>query len=167
MEHARHVFRVVLLVIAVLAVVSIGRTLLLPRSYGMYGPYRYDNVAEQMKIREPVHAGPAACGECHEKEFKRRASGKHKNVSCEVCHAPKAFHIRSDGSVEPWTALVIEVGADDAWYVPEEERRVIADLLQARQRGQDQPAPPDSAGAPSSCRKRVSSSHPGLRLLWH
>ncbi|HZY04383.1 MAG TPA: cytochrome C [Anaeromyxobacteraceae bacterium] len=100
MEHARHVFRVALLLIAGLAVVSIGRTLLVPRSYGLYGPYRYDNVAEQMTIREPVHGGPAACGECHEKEFKKRAAGKHKTVSCEVCHAPKAYHVRADGSME-------------------------------------------------------------------
>ena len=100
MEHARHVFRVALLLIAGLAVVSIGRTLLVPASFGLYGPYRYDNVAEQMKARQPAHAGPAACGECHEKEFKRRAGGKHRTVSCEVCHAPKAFHVKADGSFE-------------------------------------------------------------------
>lgn len=100
MEHARHVFRVALLLIAGLAVVSIGRTFLVPSSFGLYGPYRFDNVAEQMKVREPAHAGPAACGECHEKEFKKRAAGKHRTVSCEVCHAPKAFHVRADGSVE-------------------------------------------------------------------
>ena len=100
MEHARHVFRVVLLLIAGLAVVSIGRTFIVPSSYGLYGPYRFDNVAEQMKSREPAHAGPAACGECHEKQFKRRAAGKHRTVSCEVCHAPLAVHVKDDGSVD-------------------------------------------------------------------
>ncbi len=101
MEHARHVFRVVLLLIAGLVVFSLGRTLLVPKSFGLYGPYRFDNVAEQMKIREPAFAGPAACGECHEAEFKKRAAGKHKTVSCEVCHAPKAVHVKADGTFEP------------------------------------------------------------------
>jgi hypothetical protein len=100
MEHARHVFRVVLLLVVGLAVFFLVRHELVPKSFGMYGPYRFDNVAEQMKVREPAHAGPAACGECHEAEFKKRAAGKHKAVSCEVCHAPKAVHVKADGSFE-------------------------------------------------------------------
>ena len=101
MEHARHVFRVALLLIAGLAIFFIGRTLLVPASFGLYGPYRYDNVAEQMKIREPVHSGSAACGECHEAESKKRVAGKHRTVACEVCHAPRAVHVKADGTFEP------------------------------------------------------------------
>ena len=100
MEHARHVFRVVLLLVVGVAVVFIGRTLLVPQSFGLYGPYRHDNVAEQMMIREPAHGGPASCAECHQAEFKKRGAGKHKNVSCEVCHAPRAMHVKQDGSFE-------------------------------------------------------------------
>jgi hypothetical protein len=100
MEHARHVFRIALVVIVVLAGVLITRGFLVPKSYGLYGPYRFDNVAEQMNIRKPAHAGPAACGECHSDEFTKRASGKHKTVSCEVCHVPLALHVKEDGSVE-------------------------------------------------------------------
>ncbi len=52
MEHARHVFRAVLLLIAGLVVFFIVRTLLVPKSFGeAHAPYRFDNVAEQMKIR--------------------------------------------------------------------------------------------------------------------
>jgi hypothetical protein len=100
MEHARHVFRVVLVVVVALAIVMIARGFLVPKSYGMYGPYRYDNVVEQMNVRLPAHHGAAACGECHTDEFAKRAAGAHKNVSCEICHGPYAFHIKDDGSVE-------------------------------------------------------------------
>ncbi len=99
MEHARHVVRVVLLVMVVLAVAFLARGFLVPRSYGMYGPYRYDNVREQMNVRRPAHAGPAACEQCHPDEATARKAGVHRNVSCEVCHGPFAAHVKEDGSV--------------------------------------------------------------------
>jgi hypothetical protein len=103
MSHARHVFRVALVVAVVLAVTFIARGFLVPESYGLYGPYRYDSVAEQMNIRAPVHRGPAACGECHGDELEKRTAGSHKTVSCEVCHGPLLRHVKEDGTVEPPT----------------------------------------------------------------
>jgi len=99
MEHARHVFRVAFVLVVVLAVVFLARGFLVPKSYGLHGPYRHDNVAEQMNVRPPAHAGAAACGECHDKQFARRAKGAHKTVSCEVCHVPLGMHVKADGSV--------------------------------------------------------------------
>ena len=99
MEHARHVLRVAFVLIAALAVVFLTRGFLVPKSYGLYGPYRFDNVKEQMNARMPAYAGAAACGECHSEEFEKRAKGSHKTVNCEVCHAPLAFHVKADGSV--------------------------------------------------------------------
>lgn len=101
MEHARHVFRVALALLVVLALAAVARALLVPKSYGLYGPYRYDNVREQMNVRAPVHRGAEACGACHRDEFARRASGGHRTVSCEVCHGPLALHVKDDGTVEP------------------------------------------------------------------
>ena len=100
MEHARHVFRVALVLVVALVAILIARGFLVPKSYGMYGPYRYDNVVEQMNVRVPAHRGPAACGECHSDQFTQRAAGSHKNVSCEICHVPFAMHVKEDGSVE-------------------------------------------------------------------
>jgi hypothetical protein len=100
MEHARHVFRAALVLVVALAAVMLARGFLVPKSFGMYGPYRYDNVVEQMNVRTPLHRGAAACGECHEDQFKLRAAGSHKNVSCEICHAPLGMHVKADGSVE-------------------------------------------------------------------
>lgn len=93
MEHARHVFRALLLLVVVVVVISLGRGFLIPRSFGLYGPYRADNVAEQMAVRAPQHGGAASCAGCHAPQAEKRAAGSHGAVSCEVCHAPLALHV--------------------------------------------------------------------------
>src|SRR5512147_1865596 len=98
MEHARHVFRVIFVLLLALVAFVLGRTLLVPKSYGMYGPYRFDNVAEQAAIRPPVHGGAAACGDCHDDKWKKVSTGVHKRVSCEICHGPLGRHVK-DGEL--------------------------------------------------------------------
>jgi hypothetical protein len=93
MEHARHVFRVALVLFVVIAAFLLGRGFLVPRSYGVFGPYRADNVAEQMTARAPAHGGVASCAACHKDEAKRREAGAHRSVSCEVCHGPLLRHV--------------------------------------------------------------------------
>ena len=61
MEHGKHVFRIVILVAVILVVVMLGRGLLIPKTYGLYGRYRAANVAEQMNARPVLHGGAAAC----------------------------------------------------------------------------------------------------------
>ncbi len=100
MEHARHVFRVVFVLVLALVAFVLGRTLLVPKSYGMYGPYRFDNVAEQAAIRAPVHGGAASCGECHDEKAKPHAQGAHRRVSCEICHGPLGRHVRNGELVD-------------------------------------------------------------------
>jgi hypothetical protein len=98
MEHARHVFRVLFVLLLALVAFVLGRTLLVPKSYGMYGPYRFDNVAEQASIRPPLHGGAASCADCHDDRAKKIAAGVHKRVSCEICHGPLGRHVK-DGDV--------------------------------------------------------------------
>jgi hypothetical protein len=95
MESARHVFRVFSLLILVVAVVVLGRSFLVPRSFGAYGPYRFDNVAEQAHARVPQHGGAASCGACHAKRLDVVKAGAHRTVSCEICHAPLAAHVKA------------------------------------------------------------------------
>lgn len=92
MEHARHVFRALLVLLVVIVAVSLGRGLLRPASYGRYGPYRADNVAEQARIRPPQHGGAQSCAGCHAAQAEKRAAGRHLTVNCEVCHGPVAIH---------------------------------------------------------------------------
>lgn len=94
MEHARHVFRAILVLVAVMAVVTIGRGFLVPASYGEFGHYRGDNVKEQMNVRAPRHGGVASCAACHAAQATKRAAGGHKTVSCEVCHGPLSLHVK-------------------------------------------------------------------------
>jgi len=98
MEHARHVFRVAIVLVVAGAAVFLTRGFLVPKSYGVYGDYRHDNVAEQANVRAPRHGGVESCAPCHAKHAQTRASGAHKMVSCEVCHAPLAAHVL-DGKV--------------------------------------------------------------------
>ena len=99
MEHGKHVFRIVILVAVLLAVVLLARGFLVPKTYGLYGRYRGANVAQQMDARPVLHGGAAACAECHSDQAGKRASGAHKSVSCEICHAPLGAHVLADGSV--------------------------------------------------------------------
>ncbi len=98
MEHARHVFRVLLVLLLVIVVVVIGRSFLVPKSFGMYGNYRYDNVPEQMAARTPLHGGAKACADCHDDKSTKLAAGRHARVSCEICHGPLGRHVK-DGDV--------------------------------------------------------------------
>ena len=98
MEHARHVFRVTLVLLLSLIAVVVGRSFLIPKSFGVYGNYRADNVAEQVNARAPLHAGARACADCHDDRFAALGKGKHAKVSCEVCHAPLGRHVK-DGDV--------------------------------------------------------------------
>jgi hypothetical protein len=98
MEHARHVFRILFLLFVAFVVVVLVRPLVVPKSYGLYGPYRYDNVAEQASARPPLHGGAASCGDCHGERLAGLAKGAHKTVNCEVCHAPLGRHVQ-DGSL--------------------------------------------------------------------
>ena len=98
MEHARHVFRVLLVLLLVLIVVVVGRSFLVPKTFGDYGHYRYANVGEQMAARPPLHAGAKACGDCHDDRLKAITAGVHAKVSCEVCHGPLGRHVK-DGDM--------------------------------------------------------------------
>jgi hypothetical protein len=101
MEHARHVFRVLFVLLVAVVVVVLGRSLLVPRSYGLYGPYRFDNVAEQASVRPPLHGGARSCGECHAERLAGLSAGAHRTVNCEVCHAPLGRHVRDGALVAP------------------------------------------------------------------
>jgi hypothetical protein len=97
MESARHVVRVLVLLLLAVIGVAVLRSALKPASYGMHGNYRFDNVAEQMQRRPPLHGGAASCAECHAERAKVVTAGAHTHVSCEICHGPLGVHVK-DGA---------------------------------------------------------------------
>jgi hypothetical protein len=92
MEHTKHIIRFVLLLILAALVFVVVRHFLVPSSFGDYGHYRSDNIAE-IAARPLAHGGPGACVECHADDAAWVAEEEHKSVACEVCHAPLATHV--------------------------------------------------------------------------
>jgi len=85
------VFRLVLLAVGIVVTYSTARYFLTPPSFGQYGWYRAEALAEA-SARERVYAGRKACDECHSDEFKKVAEHAHKTLSCEGCHGAAQAH---------------------------------------------------------------------------
>jgi hypothetical protein len=86
------VFRLVLLTIAIVGSYLMARSLLTPPSFGQYGFYRGEALAEHMSPT-PVYAGRKACAECHEDTVKKLALKEHKTLGCETCHGVSQPHV--------------------------------------------------------------------------
>ncbi len=76
------------------------RSVMVPRSFGRYGPFRGDALAE-ISSRPVAFAGHETCENCHPDEAALKASGAHKTVNCESCHGPLAKHADDPGTVQP------------------------------------------------------------------
>lgn len=98
--HAKHIVRMGLLLLFGLAIMIAVRSLLVPDTWGRYGWYRAANVAEQ-RDHPLMHAGDAACGDCHDEQEAAHAAGVHAPVKCELCHAPLALHVKDGEVVAP------------------------------------------------------------------
>ena len=85
------VFRLVLLAVGIVVTYSTARYFLTPPSFGQYGWYRGEALAEA-SARERVFAGRKACDECHSDEFKKLTEHGHKTLSCEGCHGAAQAH---------------------------------------------------------------------------
>lgn len=84
-------FRIFLLVVGIVVVYSMARFVLTPASFGQFGWYRGEALAE-VATRDRVYAGKKACEECHEDEVKMLTAHAHKSLSCEGCHGPGQAH---------------------------------------------------------------------------
>lgn len=92
-EHSKHVYRVFLLLIIVVAGAMIGRILLVPESFGRYGFYRGDDIAEQAAVRMR-HGGNESCVPCHAAIKGKHDGGPHLLIPCEDCHDALAAHVQ-------------------------------------------------------------------------
>lgn len=90
-QDAAHLIRPALVFVAAFILFLGLRAIVVPKSYGLYGPYRADAL-EEIRARPLVFAGQAVCAGCHPEEAAVRDAGKHASVSCEACHGPAAAH---------------------------------------------------------------------------
>ncbi len=95
-----HLVRMAALFAAGVVLFVIARAVLVPKGFGLYGHYRAGALADN-KARPVVHAGRAACGECHTDKKDELAAGKHAGVGCEACHGPLAKHAEDPSALKP------------------------------------------------------------------
>lgn len=86
--------RLVILVAGICIITGGGlllKELLVPESFGVYGPYRADAIVENAAL--PIrHGTNSSCYSCHPFEAKIHKTGLHNTISCEFCHGPYADH---------------------------------------------------------------------------
>jgi len=93
MEHTKHMWRAVLVLIVIAVAAVVARHFLIPESFGAQGFYRFDSLGEYM-AKPAVHGDVAACHTCHQPVYDIAQTGKHATVSCEVCHGPLSAHVK-------------------------------------------------------------------------
>lgn len=85
------IVRLVLLTIGIVGSYLLAKYFLTPPSFGQYGFYRGEALAEAAS-RPTVYAGKKACEECHSEELEQLAKFGHKGLSCEACHGAGQAH---------------------------------------------------------------------------
>jgi hypothetical protein len=85
------IVRLVILTIGIVGSYVVARQIFTPKSFGQYGHYRGDALAE-LASREPRYGGQKSCNECHSEILTKTAKYEHKTVSCESCHGPSKAH---------------------------------------------------------------------------
>src|SRR5258705_8361487 len=85
------ILRLVLLTVGIIGSYFVARAFLTPASFGEYGWYRGEALAE-IASRPPSYAGKKACEECHSDVVQKLTKHEHKTLSCEACHGPGQAH---------------------------------------------------------------------------
>ena len=85
--------RIVLVFVGIIAIVLVGRMIMLPDSWGEYGYYRGAYI-DQEAHKSISYGTNKSCQECHSNVYDLAQHSKHKRLSCEICHAPITDHIK-------------------------------------------------------------------------
>jgi hypothetical protein len=87
--------RLIIVCLGIFAMAGIGflfKNLLVPDSFGVYGPFRADAINEAIQV--PIrHGTNESCFLCHSFEAKIHKAGLHSTISCEFCHGTYADHV--------------------------------------------------------------------------
>jgi uncharacterized CHY-type Zn-finger protein len=99
-KDAEHLVRLAVACGIVFVLFLVARAYFIPKSFGQYGHYRGNALAEQSS-KPFVYAGHQVCEDCHSDVLAVKKAGKHAGVNCEACHGPLAKHAEAPGSVTP------------------------------------------------------------------
>ncbi len=89
--HLKRAF--IILIVVIIGFIAV-RSFIVPESFGQYGWYRGDSVAELRDL--PVgYAGSASCSDknCHQTIYSIWVDSRHKTVNCETCHGTSEKHV--------------------------------------------------------------------------
>ena len=99
-KDANHLLRLAAVFAAGFLMFIVLRGFLVPKSFGQYGHFRGDALAEIKS--QPLHyAGHGTCETCHSDVLEQKVKGKHVRVNCEACHGPLAKHADDPGGTTP------------------------------------------------------------------
>lgn len=93
--NARHLVRLAGLFAAGIVVFLLLRLFFVPPGFGQYGHYR-PGALDDNRNQVLIHAGRAACAECHDDKTAELAGGSHRGVGCEACHGALGAHAREE-----------------------------------------------------------------------
>lgn len=94
-KDAEHLVRLAAIFAIGTLVFVVARAQMVPDDFGKYGHYRAGAIDDE-RARTPVHAGQAACAECHPDIVELRAASRHKAIACESCHGAQGAHARGE-----------------------------------------------------------------------
>ncbi|HWR13293.1 MAG TPA: multiheme c-type cytochrome [Terriglobales bacterium] len=100
LKDAEHLLRLAAVFLAGFLLFLLLRSQLVPKSFGQYGHYRGNALAENAS-KAVKYAGHKACEDCHADILETKLAGKHKGVNCEACHGPLANHAEDPAAVVP------------------------------------------------------------------
>jgi len=90
-KDAEHLIRLAAIFLVAGLLFVVARAQMVPDDFGRFGHYRAGAIDDARKPA-PVHAGQAACAECHADVVTVRAAARHAAISCESCHGALASH---------------------------------------------------------------------------
>jgi len=99
-KDTEHLIRLAAVMVIALVAFVLLRAAVVPHSFGKYGHYRGDAIAESA-ARPIAHAGHEVCEACHTDIVDQKKLGKHVVVACEACHGPQAKHADDPASIKP------------------------------------------------------------------
>ena len=95
-----HLIRLAAVMIIAAAAFVFIRAAVIPRSFGQYGHYRGNAIAE-IAAQPVAFAGHQVCEGCHAEVVDQKKLGKHVVVPCEACHGALANHAEDPTSITP------------------------------------------------------------------
>ena len=100
LQDIAHLLRMAAVFLLGLVLFLIFRSAFIPKSFGRYGHYRGDAIAE-ITARPIAYAGHETCEGCHPDVADTKSKGWHAHVNCESCHGPLAKHADDPTSLSP------------------------------------------------------------------